>query len=417
MRPARDSAGRGGAAWRSVAFRRYWAGQAVSSVGDRLAPVALAFALLAAGGSAADLGLVLAAAGAPYVLVLLAGGVWADRLEPRRVMMAADVVRCGAQAASGALLVTGSASVASLMACQALYGTAQAFFDPASTAMVPATVPAGALQDANALMGIQRNAALVLGPSLAGAVVVAVGGGWGLVLDAGTFALNALVLSRLRVRAPAVASAGTFAADLRAGWRIFTARTWLWASVLQFSAFVGFVIGPLQVLGPLQAHLRLGGAAAWAAIAASQGVGALAGGVLAMRVRPARPLAVGFSALLLTWPLLLSMLALAAPAPLVALCALPAGAGLALFGTLWNTALQENVPRAALARVSAYDWLGSRALQPVGLALTGALVAAAGAGGGLALVALWCAVTTLAALAVPAVRGLGRATAVERAHA
>lgn len=392
-------------AWRSPAFRRYWLGQAVSSVGDRLAPVALAFAVLEAGGSASELGLVLAAASAPYVLVLLAGGVWADRLAPRRVMLAADVVRLAAQAATGLLLVTDHASLGALVACQVVYGTAQAFFDPASTAMVPATVPPAALQDANALMGIQRNAALVLGPSLAGALVVAVGGGWGLLVDAATFAVSAAVLWRLPAgRDTARVPGARFRDELREGWRIFTGRTWLWGSVVHFSAFVGFVVGPLQVLGPLQARERLAGAAAWGLIAAGQGVGSLVGGLVALRVRPARPLAAGFLGLLVTWPLFLLVLAVAAPSPVIAVAAVPAGAAIAVFAALWVTALQRGVARDALSRVSAYDWLGTRLLQPVGLVLAGPLAAGAGAGGALAAIAGFCAVSTLAVLAVPAVR-------------
>jgi MFS family permease len=117
-----------------------FAGQAISAIGDRLVPVALAFAVLDLTGSVTDLGIVLAAQTVPLILFVLFGGVWADRLPRQRVMLASDCVRAIAQTISAALLLTGKATVWEIATLQALYGAAEAFFGPAATALVPQTV-------------------------------------------------------------------------------------------------------------------------------------------------------------------------------------------------------------------------------------------------------------------------------------
>ena len=157
-------------------FRLLYAGQAVSLLGDALVPVALAFAVLDLTGSATDLGLVLAAQILPLALFLLAGGVWADRLPRQLVMLASDLVRCAVQAVLAALLLSGRAQLWELIVTAAIYGVAEAFFRPASTGLIPATVSPGRLQQANALLGMTTNGAWILGPALAGILVVPVGG-------------------------------------------------------------------------------------------------------------------------------------------------------------------------------------------------------------------------------------------------
>ena len=146
-----------GGAWGQRSFRLFFFGQGISAVGDRIVSVALAFAVLDLTGSVKDLGIVLAAQTAPLVLFILLGGVWSDRVSRRALMLASDLVRAGAQGASAALLVTGSAHVWQLVILQALYGTAAAFFGPASVARLPQTVAPADLQQANALMAISAN--------------------------------------------------------------------------------------------------------------------------------------------------------------------------------------------------------------------------------------------------------------------
>ncbi|MHB8659908.1 MAG: MFS transporter, partial [Solirubrobacteraceae bacterium] len=294
---------------------------------------------------------------------------------------------------------------------QALYGTAEAFFGPAAMAVVPQTVDDANLQQANALLGLSGNVASVLGPAVAGVIVATIGPGWGLAMDAATFAASALFLSVLRISSEVPPIRTSTLRELQAGWRAFRSRTWLWVTVAYFTLFIGFVFSPLQVLGPEVARASLGGPGAWAAISTALGLGSLFGGVLGLRWRPRYPLRMAFIAFLLGGPALFVLLAGRAPLAIIVGVALIDGGSGTLFNTLWFTALQRDVPPGELSRVSSWDYLGSLVLQPVGLAASGPVAVAIGvpttlyAAGGLSLLLL------LAVLAVPAVRNF-TATAV-----
>src|ERR687884_2036643 len=155
-------------------FRLLFAGQALSVVGDRITPIAIAFAVLAIG-DATDLGIVLAAGGVPFALFAIAGGVVTDRVGQRRVMVASDVIRALVQAATAAVLLSGRAEVWMLVVGSALYGTASAVFMPALMGLIPRTVEPERIQHANALLGVTRSVANVAGPTIAG-VLLAIGG-------------------------------------------------------------------------------------------------------------------------------------------------------------------------------------------------------------------------------------------------
>ena len=398
-----------GKALGSRPFRLLFAGQAISAVGDRLVPVALAFAVLDLTGSVSDLGIVLAAQTVPLIVFVLLGGVWADRLARQRVMLASDCVRAMTQGTSAALLLTGSAKVWELAALGAVYGAAVAFFGPASTALVPQTVEPEQLQRANAMLGLSNNVASVLGPAIAGVIVATLGPGWGLGIDAATFVASAAFLSRLRVgSAVAPARAGTLA-ELRAGWRAFRAREWMWITVAFFTVYIGFVFSPFQVLGPQVARVSLGGPGAWAAISVALGVGAVAAGVTGLRWRPRYPLRIAFLAFLIGGPALFALIAAHAPLWLIIAAAVLDGGSGTLFNLLWFTALQSDVPPSELSRVSSWDYLGSLALLPLGQGLAGPVAAAIGISSTLYGAAGLFLVLTLAVLAVPAVRNFAGA--------
>ncbi len=379
-------------------------GQAISALGDRLVPVALAFAVLDLTGSVTDLGLVAAAQTAPLVIFVLLGGVWADRLPRQRVMLGSDVVRGLAQGISALLLLSGTAHIWQLAALQAVYGTAEAFFGPASTAVVPQTVGPSQLQRANALLSLSANVAAVLGPALAGVIVASIGSGWGLAIDAVTFAVSAAFLAAMRI-APAVpVPRASTLAELRAGLRSFRSRTWLWITVLFSALFLGFVFAPLLVLGPEVARTSLGGAGAWAAISTALGLGSLAGGVVGLRLCPSYPLRVSFIAFLIGGPALFLLLAAHAPLPSIVLAALIVGGAITFFTTLWYTALQREIPAAELSRVSSWDYLGSLALLPLGQALSGPVAEAIGVSTTLYVSAALFTLLVVAVLSVPAIR-------------
>jgi MFS family permease len=388
-------------------FRRLWLGQAVSAFGDGIAPVALAFAVIELNGSASALGLVFVAMLVPRLTLVLPGGVWADRLPRQRVMLAADAVRCLTQGLIAVALVTGTARLWQLVALSALYGAADAFFSPAVTGLVPETVRPDRLQQANALLGLTRSATLALGPAVGGALVATAGPGWAFAADSATFAVSAWFLARLRLPGtPWPERRSRFRDDLRAGWREVTARTWVWASIAYF-AVSNLAFAAVFVLGPFVADESLGGAESWGLIVSCGGVGSVLGGLVALRLRPRRPLMVGFLAMALC---ALEPTLLARPASAAAIAVAAAlGLGAIAFGNaLWFTALQERIPREAISRVSSYDWLGTIAFKPVGYALVGPLVAALGMSSTLTLAAAVLAASSLAIAAVPGVRRLTR---------
>jgi MFS family permease len=391
-------------ALRERQFRLLFTGQIVSLLGDAITGVALAFAVLDLTGSATDLGYVFAAKAVPLVAFLLVGGVFADRLPRRAVMLTADVARGAAQGMVALLVLTHNAHIWQIVVLQAISGTATAFFNPASTGLTPMTVSPERLQQANALRGLSMASTGIAGSVISGALVAGLGAGWALAIDAATFGVSAFFLAQLRLPAHVMLPAQSFLGDLREGWHEFSSRTWVWVIVL--AASVGNMMTSFfAVLGALLSKTSLGGPGAWAAILAALGLGQVVGGFVSLRVHVRRPLFFGSSLLgFLAVPT--ALLALRAPVALVAAGALLAGVGNMIFNALWETALQQHIPPAALSRVSAYDWFGSLAFQPVGLVIAGPLAAGIGVSATLWFAAGGSLLIALLTVATPSVRQL-----------
>jgi predicted MFS family arabinose efflux permease len=359
-------------------YRLLFGAQLVSLLGDQMVSVALAFAVIGIGGSASDVGLVFAVRSAALVAGLPAGGVVADRVARRTVLIAADLARLLSQGVLAAVLILGTTSVAAVAALSALTAVASGFFNPASTGFLVSVVSPAGVQQANVLRSVSASGGRIAGPVLAAALVATAGAGWALAVDAATFAVSAALVSRMGAGAAPVVRdrAASFLMDLREGWDAFRSRTWLWAFVA-FFAFLNLTYGALQVIGPLIVERDLGGATAWGAIVGASGVGGVIGGVMALRIAPRRPLLVAALAcglVLVTG----ALLAAGAPVVVVALGAVVSELGLMLSITLWESTLQRHVEPAVLSRASAYDWLGTMALAPVGLAVWGPIAAGLG---------------------------------------
>ena len=357
-------------------FRLLFLGQGVSVLGERMVAVALAFAVIELGGSASEVGLVLAAAWVPFVATVLAGGVVADRTSRRSVMVAADLVRMTSQGTMAALLITGAGEIWMLAALAGVTGAAMGFFGPAATGLMPEVVPPDELQPANALRSAAVSASEIAGPALAGVLVATAGAGWAIAVDAATFAASAVCLALLRPPERELPERASFLSDLRDGWDAFRSRRWVWTFVAYF-AIVNVFWGAWSALGPIVADRDLGGAAVWGSILAAQGVGALAGSLLATRARPVRPLVL-VAAMEGLFGLPLGFLAAALSAPLLAVGAFLSGIGLMVGMSVWESTLQRHIPQESLSRVSSYDWFGSYAFLPLGLALWGTVAGAIG---------------------------------------
>ncbi len=385
-------------------FRRLFGAHAISFLGDGMVNVATAFAVISRGGSASDIGIVFAARMLALVLCILVGGVLADRVPRRMIMATADLVRVCSQGGFAALILTGSGTVGELAALAGVTGAATGFFNPASTGLLPSVVAGERIQQANALRGLALAAGQVVGPAVAGGLIAAFGAGSALAFDAATFGASALLLLSLDIPAAADFSHESFSRDLRDGWRAFRARTWVW-SFVGGAAVGNFVFAAWGVLGPVVAHSRMGGAATWGAIVSAFGGGSVLGGIVALRLRPARPMLVA-SASVSVFSLPLALLALGSGPLLVGAGAFLSGVGLMVANTLWESTLQRHIPQAALSRVSAYDWFGSMAFEPLGFAMWGVVASAIGIG-----VSLWIAFTVqimsvAALLMVPDIRHL-----------
>jgi MFS family permease len=388
-------------------FLRFFGAQAISMFGDRMVTVALAFAVLLQGGSPTDVGTVLAMRALPLIACLLVGGVLADRTSRRTVLVAADLVRLVSQGALAGWLILGRPSVLAIGLLAGVTGAGSGFAAPATTGLLPEVVLPEQLAEANGLRATAFSAGELGGPLLSGVLVATAGPGWALGIDALTFAASAALLIGLRRGGGATrprTPGASFLADLRGGWQAFRAQRWLWTFVL-YASLANMFWGAWKVLGPVVAHLDLGGAAAWGVVMSAQGVGTVAGGIYALRARPRRPMLI----VAVTSPLFgvpLAALALGLPVPFIAVGALLAGLGLMLGNTLWETTLQRHVPSESLSRVSSYDWFGSLALDPVGLAIWGPIAGVIGIQASVWTACGLLVVSALMLLAVPEVRRL-----------
>lgn len=360
-------------------FRFLFAGQAASVIGDRIVVVALALYITQRTGSATDLGVVLFAQSLPLVTLLLFGGVWADRLPRHRIMVATDGLRALLHAGLAALILLGTARIWQLVVIEALFGAAQAFFQPAYSGLLPQTVPEELIQDARALTETMANLAFLLGPAIATGLVLGVGAGEAFALDAASFVFSAAMLLRVRPRPRGGRrrQAGVLA-ELRGGWQQVRARRWVWVTIAVFTGSILCVYAQWYALAPNIARTLYGSAGVFGLLESLAGVGAVIGAVVALRWRPRHPL---FSGLLmvLSWPVNDLLFALGAPVAAVGATSLVVGFGFSLLMIWWETALAQHIPPSALSRVSAWDWMGSLALLPIGYLLAGPLADAFGA--------------------------------------
>lgn len=398
-------------------YRLLFSGQVLSILGDRVMMVVLPFAVLAVGGSVGDVAIVSAAQFLPFAVLALPAGVWADRLDRKKILIASDVTRFACQLSAGILLVTGSAHVVHLAVLAALYGAADAFFAPAFTGLLPGTVSPINLQPANALRGLSYSTGSIVGPVLAGFLVVVAGPGGAFLFDAATFAVSIACLVPLRPRMVAdvlhdedpEASTTHFLTSLKEGWVEVRSRSWVTSFLGGMASYHVIVLPAIFVLGPVLAAEEMNGAQSWALITAGFGLGSVVGDLIMLRWRPRFALRVAS----------LMLIGASCQAAFIgsglsvwAIAGLEVLAGICVTGTftLWETSLQEHIPDRALSRVSSYDYLTSAGLIPLGNLLIGFVTVAIGLHSTLFAMTILGVAAAAAVASVPAVRRLPRAT-------
>jgi len=378
----------------------------MSALGSGLVPLAFSFAVIDLTGSASGLGLVLAVGFGSRIAILPVAGLLADRLPRRGLLIGADALRACTQGAVAMSLLAGRATLWELLVLFALYGAGDAISTPAGTGIVASTVGRGDLRAANALLSASQSAAAVAGPALGGILVATLPIGTIFAIDAGSFLAScaSLIAVRLERRTAAIHPTGMLA-ELGSGWRELKRRTWLWSGVVFFGVS-NLAIAPFYVLGPLVARNSLGGPTSWGLVMACSGAGSLAGDVVALAARPRRTLTSGFL-VLSTWALVPAVVAGHLPVAAICLVAAVGFGALSFSNTMWLTTLHEEVPNEHLGRVSSYDWLGSRLLQPAGYALAGPAGAAFGVGPTLVAGAALHACASVFIALIPSVRRVG----------
>jgi MFS family permease len=208
--------------------------------------------------------------------------------------------------------------------------------------------------------------------------VLGLGAGWAFAIDAATFLVSAAFLTRVHPRGRGeTPERRRLLEDLREGWGEVRARAWVWVTIAVFSFALLLSLGPWTTLGPTVAEQEYGSSGVYGLLAAAMGAGTMLGSLLGFRWRPLHPMRAAFLCAL-PWPAVVGVFG--AGAPLLVLVPLFAGAGvgIALFGIWWETALAERVPPHTLSRVTAYDWMGSLALLPIGYIVAGPLGEALG---------------------------------------
>jgi MFS family permease len=393
-------------------FRRFYAGFVTSLLGSSMSTVAIAWAVLESGVSATGLGLVFTANVVSQVLLLPLAGAIADRLGRRRVMLGADVLRCGAQATLAIALAVGRPTPWLFIVLAWLGGTGTAFFTPALDALTVEMAPQDQLANANSLYGLAGSATGIAGPALGGVLVALAGPAVVVAADAASYAVSVLSLSLLRLPSPEPTRARgterarpTLRADLAEGWADFRSRTWLWATTVQFAFFNLITWAPWMLLGPVMGRAYLGGAAVWGAIMAVQGAGAITAGLLCLGRRPRRPMVVAtvgtFCYAVPDIPM-----ALHAAAPWVAVAAFGCGAGSAIFATFESTTMQQQIPPEKLARVSSLTLFPAYGIGIIGYAIDGPLAAVFGPALVFGVGAVYGLLSSAVMLAIPSVRAV-----------
>ena len=395
--------------WLIPAFRTLLIARIISNIGNGLGPIALAFGVLSLeGATPTSLSIVMAAQLGPMVAFMLFGGVLADRYPRALVVGTSDIFLSGFVVANGVMLINGSATVMSLAIIAFISGSLNALWWPAFAGLIPEVVPEEDLQSANSIVGLGANAANIAGTVAGGIIVAGIGAGWAMVTDGVSFFIAGILVFTLRkfgkTRDTTEHTPSVFE-DLAHGWKEFSSRSWVVTVVAGYSILVMIFESVLGVVGPVHAEQELGGPKPWSYILAALSVGMMAGVLVSLKVRPKRPLLIALIAQLgvAAW---IFAIGVTNWIPIIMVSAFFAGIALDFFFVLWQTAMQSNIPRESLSRVSSYDAFGSLVFAPFGLVIAGPITEKIGTEQTLIGMAIIFAVVLAAMLSVASVRNL-----------
>ncbi|MFI9245945.1 MFS transporter [Streptomyces sp. NPDC053086] len=356
-------------------FQYYFTARSAGLLGWAMLPVAVAAGLLSAGYGVSTAGYAMAFLVGPFAGLVLFGGVLADRFTARRMMIASDLANLTTHVLLAFLFLHGIDHLWQLYGLLVVAGIANAMFQPGASSTVP--LVARDVQGANGVLRISEALTALGGPALAGVLVGAAATGWVMVISAVAYGTSAFCLFALRLGVvPAPPAGESLWHNLVVGWHEFRGRSWLWGVIVIWMFFAVLSWGPQLSIAAgviVPAH----GATAFGLLNCAFGAGTVAGGVLALRYKPERPLAAGAVAML-AYPLYPLGIVLDWPVWLLAVAQVVVGVGITFWGVMWATSVQTQVPGEVLNRVHAYEVAGSVGMFPVGSALAGPAVGAFG---------------------------------------
>lgn len=371
--------GAGESVWKYAGFSWLLAARSVVLLGNSFGIIALAFAILGRGWGTAALGIFVGARSISNLLSTFVSGALSDLVGRRRVLIVGCALAAAGQAGTALLFLQPWPNRAVLFVLVVVTGTGSAVVIPTVTAIIPEVLPESLLQKGNSFLRFGMNSSVIAGSAMAGVTIAATSPVAGLFIDAGCFLLGALAAA-LGVRQGATESSvqedspRTFWRTFRHGGSVVMATEWLWRVILGFGLVNVCFVVTSTVLGPAMAVQR-GGARAWGLVLTMEGIGLAAGSLIAGRIRFKRPLHSGIAcAMVIVLPII--ALVLGSNMAIVGVAFLLSGMGVEIFGVMWDTTLQSNVPATALGSIVAFDYCGSLLAVPVGEMVVGPIAAA-----------------------------------------
>ncbi|WP_201714368.1 MFS transporter [Rossellomorea arthrocnemi] len=356
---------------KDINFLTFWLAHVISSIGNTLIPVTITFAVLEVTGSATSLGLVLGALWITRVLFVMFGGVWADRISRKSILICSDLLQGANHLTIAFLFFTHSIELWHLVISALLYGAVSAFHSPASGGLIPQIAKENQLQQANSLLSIVNSILEIAGPAVAGILVVMVGFDIIFFIDAMTFFVSLILMLLVTPKYKLETTVdSSYWQDLKEGIHLAKNQTWIWKSLITF-AMINFAVAAFNVLGPIALLGQLNGPKEWGMILTAASVGGLLGGLISHNFKPKNPLKFAFSFMTVLVPLQILMLLGPASHWLIMVVAMFASASIILSAVFWDTLVQQKVPEHMLSRIGSLDSFVSFVFMPIGFVLAG----------------------------------------------
>jgi MFS family permease len=350
----------------SSQFRWFYLGRTVSLFGSAMTPVALAFAVLQVRQGQHLLGYILASEILPNVLMLLVGGSIADRYRRDRLIQLGNLGSGLSQAGIAAIVLTG-VNPYCIFPLAIVNGVLGAFTSPATRGIIPEIVDSRDIKQANSLLNTSSSAAKIVGPTVTGILVATLGGGWGIAIDAASFFIAFVCMTRVHIPVHPFVGDNSLLQNMREGWSYFKRRRWIWSMTGAFALMNAVQMGVWQVLGPIIAKNTFG-STGWGLALGVKAVGLFIASLVMLKFQLRRPLRDGLIAVT-TGGIPLIVLGQGYALPYLVIAAVLAGAGSTIVGIAWDTSLQQAVPQDKLSRVCAFDDFGAFITIPIGVLL------------------------------------------------